>query len=289
LRVVLERKVGFHELPKQVRIVAAANPPDLMVGGWELSPPLRNRFIHLQWDISTEQYVRAIDEGWDKGIFPKINPSLHAELLPEWKVKIAAFLKISPNMLHASPEENNYGFASPRTWDFAAHLLAACEILDIAPITGESGTTTCVELLSGCLGEGITVAFMEFLKNMRLPNPADVLDGKQELQISDLDDSELYIIFNTLGRTLENRFDQAILVPSALKYFDLTTEVFKDGRRDLIYVSLKKISRKGLLMKAMAMTQKHAPEDTPQIMSAINELFKDEGLREFIEVFENEA
>ena len=130
---------------------------------------------------------------------------------------------------------------------------------------------------------------MEFLKNMRLPNPDDILDGKKKLQISDLDDSELYIIFNTLGRTLENRFDQAILIPSALKYFDLTTEVFKDGRRDLIYVSLKKISRKGLLMKAMAMAQKYVPEDTPKIMSAINELFKDEGLREFIEVFESKS
>lgn len=47
LRVVLERKVGFHQLPPRVRIVAAANPPDLMTGGWDLSPPLRNRFVHL--------------------------------------------------------------------------------------------------------------------------------------------------------------------------------------------------------------------------------------------------
>jgi len=46
LRVVLERKVGFHTLPDKVRIVAAANPPNLMTGGWDLSPPLRNRFIH---------------------------------------------------------------------------------------------------------------------------------------------------------------------------------------------------------------------------------------------------
>jgi MoxR-like ATPase len=42
LRLVLERKVGAHSLPAGVRIVAAANPPDIAASGWELSPPLAN-------------------------------------------------------------------------------------------------------------------------------------------------------------------------------------------------------------------------------------------------------
>ncbi|MEM1216217.1 MAG: MoxR family ATPase, partial [Bacteroidota bacterium] len=78
LRVVLERRVGFHPLPARVRIVAAANPPDLMVGGWELSPPLRNRFIHLQWDLPLQVYVDALVSDFARGVLPEIDPLAHA-------------------------------------------------------------------------------------------------------------------------------------------------------------------------------------------------------------------
>lgn len=46
LRLVLERKVGAHSLPAGVRIVAAANPPDIAASGWELSPPLLSTALY---------------------------------------------------------------------------------------------------------------------------------------------------------------------------------------------------------------------------------------------------
>ncbi|MFF4624534.1 VWA-like domain-containing protein [Nonomuraea jabiensis] len=51
LRVVLERTVGDLTLPDEVRIVAAANPPDQAADGWDLSAPLANRLIHLHWQV----------------------------------------------------------------------------------------------------------------------------------------------------------------------------------------------------------------------------------------------
>ena len=45
LRVVLERTVGDLRLPDAVSLVAAANTPEQAAGGWELSPPLANRFL----------------------------------------------------------------------------------------------------------------------------------------------------------------------------------------------------------------------------------------------------
>lgn len=47
LRVVLERRVGALPLPPGIRIVAAADPRASAAGGWELSAPLANRFVHL--------------------------------------------------------------------------------------------------------------------------------------------------------------------------------------------------------------------------------------------------
>ncbi len=257
-----------------------------MIGGWELSPPLRNRFIHLEWEITTEQYINALNSHWGKGVIPSINKVQHAKLLPEWKLKISAFLKLSPNLIHSSPEDNLYGFASPRTWDFVACICAACELLQIAPIKGQTGSKTFIQLIKGCLGEGVAISFIEFLINLKLPAPDDILDGKETLNIEDLNDGELYIIFGAMNRVLESRFESTDLINSALIYFKLTEAVFQDGRRDLIYVSLKKISKAGLLMKTLAMAQRRGPEKSNEIMKAIQELFSDEGLSEFIDIFE---
>ena len=49
LRVIHERVVGEFELPKNVVMVAAANPPSMSPAGTDLKPPVANRFIHLYW------------------------------------------------------------------------------------------------------------------------------------------------------------------------------------------------------------------------------------------------
>ncbi|MCB0628261.1 MAG: MoxR family ATPase [Saprospiraceae bacterium] len=286
LRVVLERKVGFHPLPPQVRIVAAANPPDLMTGGWELSPPLRNRFVHLQWDLPAETYLSALESGFPTAEMPEIDPQAHAELLPEWKLKVSAFLKRSPNSLHTAPDSDPYAFASPRSWDFVATLLASCQLLGEAPVGDTSGSIACMELLKGCLGEGTAIPFLEFLKNLRLPDPEEVLDGKIAVNIGGLNDSEIYVLFGGLNRILQQRFGKDNLLSSTFIYFDLIKDIFNAGQRDLIYVSLRQISREGLLMKAMAAAQQKGPEASKKIMAVIQDIFTDEGLKEFINIFE---
>ena len=153
LRVVFERRVGFHELPKGVRIVAAANPPDLMVGGWELSPPLRNRFVHVNWDIDTNQYINALLSGWEEGKLEEVDEAAHAEGLLRMKARLAAFLRVQPNYLHASPEDNPYGFASPRSWDFVAALFTTAELLGY-DLHDEVAGGVWLDLASGCLGGG---------------------------------------------------------------------------------------------------------------------------------------
>jgi MoxR-like ATPase len=57
LRVILERRVGEHQLPDTVWVASAANPPDQAAGGWDLAPPLANRFIHLQWRHDAMRWV----------------------------------------------------------------------------------------------------------------------------------------------------------------------------------------------------------------------------------------
>ena len=86
LRVVLERTVGDLTLPDDVSIVAAANPPDQAADGWDLSPPLANRFCHLDWPVDARTVAAGFAGGWPTPAPPSLRGGLavadrdHAQL-----------------------------------------------------------------------------------------------------------------------------------------------------------------------------------------------------------------
>lgn len=283
LRVVFERKVGFHALPAGVRIVAAANPPDLMVGGWELSPPLRNRFVHLQWDIPTSLYTEALMNGWQPGELPTIDPTAHAAKLQEYKTKIVGFLRVKPEALNASPEENKYGFASPRSWDFTAALLASADLLGYR-LDQETDNHLLLELATGCLGESVAVMLLEYLINLRLPDPERVLNGNASVTISSFNDSELFVLFAGLNDYLGKALETEQLLPWSKVYLDLAAQTFADGRRDVIFVPLKELARKEWIIRLAGVAQAAGPAEQSAVMEQITSLFSDEGLSEFVSV-----
>jgi len=275
LRVIFERRVGFKSLPNQVRIVAAANPPDLMVGGWELSPPMRNRFVHLNWDISPEAFIQALAEGWQKAAIPKIDFEAHAKALPVWKDKVAAFLKITPDALHGDPVKDERGYASPRSWEYVIHLLASCEVLGIPPQ---------LDLLQGCLGEGISIALAQYLNNLKQPNPRDVLSQKIHLKIKELNDGEIFVLFNGMERLLLAPEEKANFLSFADTFLNLAQELTLNNRRDVVFVSLQRLAKAGFLTKIIAQARIEAPNRYNNYMQKVTQLFSDEGLVEFIDV-----
>ncbi|MFT5999315.1 MAG: hypothetical protein ACI81P_001773 [Neolewinella sp.] len=283
LRVVFERKVGFHPLPSSVRIVAAANPPDLMVGGWELSPPLRNRFVHLNWDISTDVYINALNRGWEQGTLPLVDPEAHAQKLRDYQTKITGFLRIKPDALHASPEENKYGFASPRSWDFAAALLAAADLLGYHLNDGASNNVL-FELTTGCLGEPVAIMLLEYLSNLRLPDPVELLSEKTTLDLKELDDGEVFVLFASLNDQLKRVFSGEELLPYSRVYLKLAEVAFQSGRRDVVFVPLKDLARTQWLQTLVNAAQAAGPDEFTDVNTHINSLFSDPGLNEFISV-----
>ena len=289
LRVVLERKVGFHSLPDNVRIVAAANPPDMIMGGYELTPPLSNRFVHLEWDLPANVYIDALERGFPEVNLPAVTREAHAKALPHWKLLVAAFLKRSPNLVYTSPETDKYAFATPRTWDFTASLLASCDILGIAPKRGQRAGTACLELIKGTIGEGVAIPFLEFLNSLRLADPVAVLDGLEKPNMHKLNDSEIFVLFGSLNQVLKDRMPDSDFHNSALTYFDLVQQVIRVNRRDLIFVSLKEMvatkdNSKNLLLNAQRSAQDTSPEVHQEVMKKINHLFEQKGLVEFIDV-----
>ena len=275
LRVIFERMVGFKKLPDHVRIVAAANPPDLTLGGWDLSPPMRNRFVHINWEISNEQYLNALSSGWDKATEYHIDRAKHQQVLPSWKDKIGAFLKITPDALHGDPSKENFGYASPRSWDYVVHLMASCEVLE-KPIN--------VALLEGCVGEGTAIALYEFLDSLKQPNPVEVLSKRRIIDFADFNDGEVFVLFNGMERVLADpRYVQEFLAFSDT-FLSLAQRLTLAGRRDVVFVSLQKLAKSGFLTKVIGKAQSNSTTSFNTFLDKITRVFNEEGLVEFIDV-----
>jgi hypothetical protein len=281
LRVILERKVGFRPLPKGVRVVAAANPPDQVVGGWELSPPLRNRFVHIRWELSGEIYQKALQEGFGQPYLPAIDPNAHAEAEKFWRRMVEVFLRRYPHLAKTNPSDEEYAFASPRTWDFAIALMASCDLLGKAPKPGQKGSEVFLNLVEGCVGKGAAVAFAEFLQTLRLPDPDEVLDGKIPLDLKSFRDDELYAFFSALSAALVRRQTQPNFVDSMLVFLELTEQVSHDGRIDTIFVSLQQVAKGKLLQQAI--NAANLTGQLTKLQQAIVRTFEETPLKEFVD------
>jgi hypothetical protein len=170
LRVVLERVVGDLELPDEVAVVAAANPPEQAADGWDLSAPLANRLCHLAWDIDPRAVADGLAGGWAAPRVPQLPADWAAELGLALAL-VAAFLQARPALACAPPADADAagrGWPSPRTWEMAARLWAASG----AAGSGEEARSA---LVRGAVGEGAGVEFLAWLAEMDLPDPEVVL------------------------------------------------------------------------------------------------------------------
>ncbi|MDX3099903.1 ATP-binding protein [Nonomuraea angiospora] len=207
LRVVLERTVGDLTLPDEVRIVAAANPPDQAADGWDLSAPLANRLIHLHWQVEAAD----IAEGFATGFaVPEPAPAPSPAAVARARALVGAFLRVRPELVLAvpdSPERAGRGWPSPRSWEMAARAVAACELGMAAravaarehgmaartSATGEDGEAArtsaageggkvsedvVAELVLGAVGEAAGFELISWLRNLDLPDPQTLLTDR---------------------------------------------------------------------------------------------------------------
>jgi AAA domain (dynein-related subfamily) len=170
LRVVLERTVGDLGLPDAVSVVAAANPPEQAADGWDLSPPLANRFCHLDWPVDARTVGDGFTSGWTAPQPPCLDEGWERRIavVRSW---IAAFFSVRPLLVLAPPDDaagSGRAWPSPRSWDMAARLQAAAEA------TG-AGELSASLLVRGCVGAGAGVEYLTWLVEADLPDPEAVL------------------------------------------------------------------------------------------------------------------
>ncbi|MFC9464506.1 AAA family ATPase [Streptomyces coelicoflavus] len=171
LRLVLERRIGALRLPPGVRIVAAANPRSSAADGWELSPPLANRFVHLQWTHDQDVVVRGLGGTWPRATLPSLDPAALGEAVRYARRAVCEFLTARPGLVHRLPGgETRRGGAwpSPRSWEMTLCLIA------FATAAGSSREVLSL-LVRGTVGDGPGLELMAGLDRMDLPDPETLL------------------------------------------------------------------------------------------------------------------
>ncbi|MEU4763123.1 MoxR family ATPase [Actinosynnema sp. NPDC023794] len=171
LRVVLERRIGALRLPPGVRIVAAANPRSSAADGWELSPPLANRFVHLRWSYDHEVVVRGLGGTWPEAALPRLDPARLTDAVAFARRAVCELLAARPGLVHQLPKnEANRGgpWPSPRSWEMTLRLIAFATAAD-------ASREVLSMLVRSTVGDGPGLELLASLDRMDLPDPEALL------------------------------------------------------------------------------------------------------------------
>ncbi|HEY8979415.1 MAG TPA: MoxR family ATPase [Streptomyces sp.] len=209
LRLVLERRVGALRLPPGVRIVAAANPRASAADGWELSPPLANRFVHLQWAHDHDVVVRGLGGVWPRATLPRLDPEKLAGAVEYARRAVCGLLEVRPKLVHQMPSaETRRGgaWASPRSWEMALRLIAFA-------VAAGSSREVLSFLVRGTVGDGPGLELLACVDRLDLPDPESVLADPAGVELpvrGDLRQAVLDAVVEVVrGRPSRERWDAA--------------------------------------------------------------------------------
>ncbi len=197
LRIVHEGVVGDLVLPPTIHRVAAANPPDQAAGGWELSPPLANRWAHFDWRVNYEAWADGATTRWRNQSVDDIPvlPDDWGKNISQTLALVAAYIHRSPASLFHLPESEaqaGRAWPSPRTWEMAAIVLAAAQSV---------GATEDVEaaVMAAAVGNGAALQFLTWRKSLDLPEPAWLLENVDSYDLPKKPDVVYAIISSALS------------------------------------------------------------------------------------------
>ncbi|MGP4046184.1 AAA family ATPase [Streptomyces sp. 2A115] len=227
LRLVLERRIGALQLPPGVRIVAAANPRSSAADGWELSPPLANRFVHLQWTHDHDVVVRGLGGTWPRATLPRLDPGKVSQAVDFARRAVCGLLSARPTLVHRLPSgETRRGGAwpSPRSWDMTLTLIA------FATAAGSSREVLSL-LVRGTVGDGPGLEMLAGLDRMDLPDPETVLADPTGVELPERGDLRQAVLDGAVDavrkRPDKSRWDAA---------WTLLVRAVETGAPDLVVV-----------------------------------------------------
>lgn len=182
LALLLDGRVGPHQMGAGVRRVGAMNPPDIAAFGHTLAPSVRSRLCFINWavtldDVEAYTWARMSGAAASERVGGLLSvPDDWRKHLPEALGEVFAFIRSTGRLEDAElARGGDSGYPTPRTWvDYFAVLYAlAMSIRD--QIANRDYDALVATLVSGCVGEAVGGEFMYWRNALDLPDPADVL------------------------------------------------------------------------------------------------------------------
>lgn len=170
--------LGERTLPNPIAIGVMMNPEEIASNGRGLGAAMSNRLVHIRWSLDNDAFFDYMLGG--KGL------AANVEVLPsDWEEKhghvarslVVSYLRRNPGAVLAVPPEHDTSkpWPSPRSWETASRLLAA------VMSTGERKESDLAHLaIAGCVGEGQAESFMQWMINLNLPDPEELLKDAEK-------------------------------------------------------------------------------------------------------------
>ena len=148
-QLILDRKIGEYNLPKNYSIIAAGNFESDRGVTYRMPTPLANRFVHLNFDIDFES--------WKLWAY-KANID----------TRIISYLSYKQTDLFVfDPKSGEKSFATPRSWKFVDDILKSK--LDVKLLQST---------ISGAIGDDVSNEFLNYCKVIdELPNIENIISG----------------------------------------------------------------------------------------------------------------
>ena len=199
LRIIHERHVGRLRLPDAVSMLGLANPPEQASGGWDLSHPLANRFIHIETSPDSNAYVQGMLAGFPDPE-PLHLPGAWQAHVPTERAKVASFIKARPQLLLVVPTDAgkaSRGWPSPRSWDALARALAAAKAIG-AP------EDVRLPLAGGAVGDGAAHEYLVWERELDLPDPETLLKNPSQFELPKRGDKAFAILSSVAAAAVSN-------------------------------------------------------------------------------------
>jgi hypothetical protein len=181
-QLILNRRIGKYQMPKNVVIVAAGNRESDKGVTYRMPTPLANRFIHQEMKVDFASW-----QDW------AVNHGIHKDV-----VGYLTYAKQDLNEFDAKSASR--AFATPRSWTFVSELLE----------DEDGDDDTIMNLVAGTVGEGLAVKFMAHRKVAgRMPKPEDILSGKEkELNVKEV--SAMYSLVISMCYELKDAIEKKV-------------------------------------------------------------------------------
>jgi hypothetical protein len=199
LRVCLDKVAGDCHLGDDTSVIAAANPPEQAADGWDLAPPLANRFCHINWELPAEVFRDGLAGNWVSYSIKTPQPKKLEEAMIAERAALAGFLASRPDLTTVLPKtsaEQGRAFPTPRSWEMVAILAGWITACDLEPSVRRIA-------VMGCVGTGAAAEYISYRDNIDLPNPEEIIASPRNFVIPNRMD-KIYVIGASLMAVLRN-------------------------------------------------------------------------------------